>query len=245
MTRPQKRQALYPSIAGPIVRPSAPQLLERVQSPHQRIEIVRHPVYGHQLYIDGDLQISACDRAYNIAMIAPIISAGGCRRVAILGGGDGGVLHDLLRTAEITGQPPERVTLIDIDGEVLRLSRRYLRPLCADAFDHPRAAVIVGDAFAYIHRARELDAVIYDLTMDPVRTGQTRSAFIAEILGEIARALRPGGILSMQCGGENDGDLQTEIRAVVARHFTDIVEQRVLVPSYEELWTFLAARRPQ
>lgn len=241
MTRPQKRRLPYLSAPASF----SPQLLEKVQSPYQRIEIWRHPLYGNQLYIDGDLQISACDRAYNIALIAPVIAAGCTQRVAILGGGDGGVLHDLLRTAEITGRPLERATLVDIDAEVIRLARRYLRPLCADAFDHPHTELIVGDAFAYIQRARELDAVIYDLTMDPVRAEQSRSAFIAEVIAATAKALRPGGVLSMQCGGENDVALQAEIRAVAARHFTDVVEQRVLVPSYEELWSFLAARKPK
>lgn len=245
MTRPQKRQVLTPAVGGGEFRElSRSRLLARSRSPYQTIEVVRHPLYGNQLYIDGDLQISACDRAYNIAMIAPVIAAGHCRRVAILGGGDGGVLHDLLRTAEITAQPLERVTLVDIDAEVIRLARCYLKPLCDDAFTHPRAEVIVGDALAYIGQARDLDAVIYDLTMDPVRSGQTLSAFVAEIVSHMARALRPGGVLSMQCGGERDAPLQAEIRAAVARDFTDVVEQRVLVPSYEELWTFLAARKP-
>ncbi len=244
MTRPQKRQALSTDIGGEISVHPGIQLLERSCSAYQTIEVVHHPLYGNQLYIDGDLQISACDRTYNIAMIAPVVAAGHCRHVAILGGGDGGVLHDLLRTAEITAQPLERATLVDIDAEVIRLARRYLKPLCDDAFAHPRAEVIVDDAYAYIARARDLDAVIYDLTMEPVRAGQRLSAFMAEIIPHMARALRPGGILSMQCGGENDRDLQAEIRAVVARHFTDIIEQCVLVPSYEELWMFLAARKP-
>jgi spermidine synthase/spermine synthase len=221
-------------------------LLAQARSPYQTIEIRRHPFYGNQLYIDGDLQISASDRAYNIAMIAPVIAAPQpARRVAILGGGDGGVLHDLLRTAEITHRSLERVTLVDIDPEVIRLARGYLKPLCDDAFDHPRAEVIIGDALAFIAAARHLDAVIYDLTMDPVRAGQTREEFLCEILSSIARALVPGGVLSMQCGGEHDEAMRQTVHAALAREgFTDIVEQRVLVPSYEELWTFLAARRP-
>ncbi len=248
MTRPQKRQALSPAVGAgseAIALPEDVRLVERLRSRYQTIEIRRHPLYGNQLYIDGDLQISACDRAYDIAMIAPVIAAGRARRVAILGGGDGGVLHDLLRTAEITRQPLERVTLVDIDPEVIRLARRYLKPLCDDAFDHPRAEVLADDALAYIAAARGLDAVIYDLTMDPLRAGQTREAFLHEILSWIARALAPGGVLSMQCGGERDEPMRETVRAALAREgFVDIVEQRVLVPSYEELWTFLAARRP-
>lgn len=218
--------------------------LERIQSAYQDIAILRHPVYGNQLHIDGDLQISASDHAYNTAMTAPLIAARDCRRVAILGGGDGGVLNELLRAAAATGLAFERVTLIDIDPAVVRLARRYLGGISGDAFDHPRAEILSGDAFAYIRDARALDAVVYDLTMDPVREDQSRDAFIAEIVGQMATALRPGGVLSMQAGGIHDGELIGKIHRAVERSFSDVLEQKVLVPSFGELWTFIAARKP-
>lgn len=222
-------------------RAAAPQLIEAIQSRYQRIEVRRHPRYGNQLYIDGDLQVSECDQAYNLAMIAPVIGAGDCRRVAILGGGDGGVLHALLRAP---GAENVQATLIDIDGEVIAAARRHLRAFCGNAFDHARAKIVIGDALAYLARARELDAVIYDLTVEPVRAGQTRRAFITEVVAAMAEALRPGGVLSMQAGGREEADLVQEIRAAVGARFTDVIEQRVLVPSFEDLWTFVAARRP-
>lgn len=218
--------------------------IERVQSAYQRLEIMRHPIYGNQLYIDDDLQISACDHAYNTAMTAPLIAEKDCRRIVILGGGDGGVLNELFRAANARGLALERVTLIDIDPDVVRLARRYLGAISGNAFDHPKAEVISGDAFAYIRRARDLDAIVYDLTMDPVREDQSRDAFIAEVVAQMAKALRPGGVLSMQAGGIYDGELIARIRDVVEQSFTDVIEQKVLVPSFEELWTFIAARKP-
>lgn len=216
-------------------------LIASVQSRFQRIEVRRHPRYGHQLYIDGDLQISESDQAYNLAMTAPLHVAGECARTAILGGGDGGVLHELLRAP---GTGVEGVTLIDIDPDVIALSERYLRSLCGDAFEHPRAKIVIGDALAYLERARDLDAVIYDLTVEPVRAGQSRAAFIQDVVRAMATALRPGGVLSMQAGGREEAALVAEIRAAVAARFTDVIEQQVLVPSFEDVWTFVAARRP-
>lgn len=218
--------------------------LEYVQSAYQHIEIRRHPAYGNQLHIDGDLQISASDHAYNTAMTAPLLAGRDCRRVVILGGGDGGVLNELLRGTAATGHVLERVTLIDIDPDVVRLARRHLRAIAGDAFEHPRAEILNGDAFAYVRTASALDAVVYDLTMEPVRAGQSREAFIGEIVAQIAAALRPGGVLSMQAGGTHDGELIGTIRAAVERHFSDVLEQKVLVPSFGELWTFIAARKP-
>jgi len=88
--------------------------------------------------------------------------------------------------------------------------------------------------------------------MEPVRDGQERLEFIAEVIAEVAESLRPGGVLSMQCCGEGEGhpelaaageQLLHEIRTEVNRHFNPPLEQQVLIPSFHELWTFLSARK--
>lgn len=218
----------------------------------QHALVSRHPRFGGQLYLDDDLQISESDTAYGVAMASPLPGLRRLERVAILGGGDGGVLNELLRTLEPLDALPSELTMIEIDPRVMALSREHLPALCGDAFDHPGANVITADAFAWIAQARDLDAVIYDLTMDPVREGQSRAQFITGIIGHIARALRPGGVLSMQCCGHGRDDARDRatrrevlplIRAAVDEHFIDRCEQDVLVPSYRDLWTFLSARR--
>lgn len=142
--------------------------------------------------------------------------------------------------------------MVEIDDRVIELSRKHLRAICGDAFRSPHAEIVVGDAFAWIDRARNLDAVVYDLTMDPVRHDQSRADFITRIIERIARALRPGGVLSMQCCGHGLHDAEDratrrevlpQIREAVDAHFTDRCEQDVLVPSYRDLWTFLSARK--
>lgn len=218
----------------------------------QQVRIARHPAFGGQLYLDGDLQISESDTAYGVAMTSPLLALRQRERIAILGGGDGGVLNELLRSLEPLGEMPGEVTMVEIDARVMALSRRYLPATCGDAFDSKDAHVVVGDAFAWIDRARDLDAVVYDLTMDPVREGQSRADFITTIIGRIARALRPGGVLSMQCCGHglHDADDRAArrevlplIRSAVDAHFSERCEQDVLVPSYRDLWTFLSARK--
>src|SRR5690606_35076948 len=194
----------------------------------QQVLVSRHPHFGNQLFLDEDLQISESDTAYGVAMTSPLLELERPARVAILGGGDGGVLNELLRTFEPLDAVPSELTMVDIDRRVIDLSRRHLPALCGDAFDSPHANVVVGDAFAWIARARDLDAVIYDLTMDPVREGQDRAGFISGIVAHMARALRPGGVLSMQCCGHGlrDADdratrreLLPLIREAVDSHF--------------------------
>lgn len=235
-----------PAQAGPLV-------LADEHTGLQQVRIVRDPVFGGQLYLDGDLQVSESDSAYGIAMVSPLLGLSRLSRVAILGGGDGGVLQELLRSAEPREDSPREVTMIEIDARVVELCRAHLPAVCGDAFTHPGANLVVGDAFAWIARARGLDAVVYDLTMDPVREGQSREDFIVGIVAMMARALRPGGVLSMQCCGHGRADagdraerrrLLPLIREAVDAHFVERCEQDVLVPSYRDLWTFLSARKP-
>jgi len=232
--------------------PDAPTLADE-HTGLQQVRIVRHPQFGGQLFLDGDLQISESDSAYGIAMVSPLLALRQLSRVAILGGGDGGVLCELLRSLDPLPHTPHELTMIEIDARVVELSRRHLPAVGGDAFDDPRAQVRIGDAFAWIDQARDLDAVIYDLTMDPLREDQSRDEFVAHIVARIARALRPGGVISMQCCGHGRADpadrierrrLLPLIREAIDTHFSDRCEQDVLVPSYRDLWTFLSARKP-
>ena len=226
--------------------------ITQVTSPWQSIEIRHHPKFGHQLVIDDDLQISESDRSYNVAMVSPLIMLGTFGRVAILGGGDGGVLRELLDIDQEQGRELETAVMIDIDVEVTRLAREYLPGLCGDAFDHPKSEIIIGDVFEYIENQKELDGVIYDLTIDPVREGQARREFLQELMQKVAQNLKTGGMLNMQCCGTRPFDEETgiarheimsDIETALKNDFHDFVEQRVFIPSYGEAWTFLAARR--
>ncbi|MDG5767524.1 hypothetical protein QA596_08625 [Balneolales bacterium ANBcel1] len=227
-------------------------IITRTTSPWQEIEIRYHEKFGHQLVIDNDLQISESDRSYNVAMVSPLVIMGTFGRIAILGGGDGGVLYELLEIDRQQSRALEKAVMIDIDEEVMRLSQKYLPGLCGDAFDHPKAEVITGDVFDYMETLDQLDSVIYDLTIDPVREGQTRAEFLSGLMKKVAGSLKPGGMFNMQCCGtrpfdEETGvardDIMRDIRNALNPHFSSFVEQRVFIPSFLEAWTFLAARK--
>lgn len=234
--------------SNPVLRP---ELFLREQSIYQLIELRRHPIYGVQLFLDSDLQISSSDASYNTAMVSPILGVSHLNQVAILGGGDGGVLGELLANPTTRHNTNLKVDLVDIDERVIALSKEHFAEFSRGGFHDSRANVISGDAFGYIYMMRGLDAVIYDLTMDPIRDDQSRAEFIAEIMHNISISLRPGGILSMQCCSADgvevpdspNGELLAAIIDAARRGFVEIKTQRVYVPSYEEMWTFLSARK--
>ncbi len=218
----------------------------------QKIEIRKHPKYGNQLVINDDLQISESDRSYNVAMVCPLLSLESFPRVAILGGGDGGVLHELIETDRIYNRGLKKAIMLEIDEEVIRLSKEHLPAISNSAFDHPKAEIIIGDVLKLINSYENLDAIIYDLTIDPVREDQTRAEFLNELMQKVARSLKPGGILNMQCCGTQSYDpetgiyrkeIMTDIKNALINDFHNFLEQRVFIPSFGEAWTFLAAER--
>ncbi len=241
------RTALIPQ---PAVEGSAS--IIKISSPYRLIEIKQHPNYGNLLVIDNDLQIAESDHAYGRAMALPLTRSTPIERVLIMGGGDGGVLQELLRAADNFGWPMQEAVMVDIDSEVIQNCRKFLPRLNAGAFNDRRTQVLITDVFSHLKHQRNLDAVICDLTMTPFGDNLSQTDFIAETLANIAQSLRSGGVLSMQCCGEGkigplDGEenqlLLENIRHQVDRFFVQRREEKVAIPSYREDWTFLSARK--
>ncbi len=208
-------------------------------SKYHKIEVVDNENFGRMLFLDGDLQLAEKDvHLYNQAMVAPLLSKNKLGRVAILGGGDGGVLNELLK------HDPGRVTLIDIDGEVIETARKYFTNVCGHAFDDPRAEIVVGDANEYLENHSGFEAVIYDLTTDPeLLTNKDKRHFMSEMLAKVRRSLVPGGLLSMQCCSEHDLHTFDVIKEILAENFESPSFKTVFIPSYCEPWVFASAIR--
>jgi len=137
-------------------------IVHAATSPYQRI-VVTAGAGGHtRLFLNGNLQFDSRDEhRYHEALVHPAMAAhGGPRRVAILGGGDGLALREVLRHASV-----ERVWLVDLDPAVTQLFAREprLAALNAQALASPRVSVVNADAFAWLESVDErFDVVIVD-----------------------------------------------------------------------------------
>ncbi|RFA30601.1 spermine synthase [Alkalilimnicola ehrlichii] len=215
-------------------------ILEDVHSGYQHIVIAEDPRFGRLLYLDDDLQIAESDEVYNQAMIEPLVDTDNLGEVLILGGGDGGVLKAAVQHGS------EHAVMVDIDAQVVDLCRTYLPKMCEDAFAADNGELVIGDAFAYLDRDQRYDAIVYDLTMQPVRADQTRKEFIHEILDKVASRLKPEGVFSMQCCGAEEHTLRREIRNGLETYFAQSEQRIVDVPSYlPERWVFASATGPR
>jgi S-adenosylmethionine decarboxylase proenzyme len=118
------------------------------------------------VYLDGILQSRYYgDSAYHEALVHPaLFSHPNPKRVAIIGGGEGATLREVLKHSTI-----DTVTMIEVDEDMVKLSKQYLpewsdcsmivgsTPSC---FDDPRAEVIYADAIDWMtSRFAEADRV--------------------------------------------------------------------------------------
>ncbi|HEU4711684.1 MAG TPA: polyamine aminopropyltransferase [Pyrinomonadaceae bacterium] len=140
----------------------ADEIVYTKDTPYQRIVITRGRA-GFQLFLNGNLQFSSTDEyRYHEALVhPPMLLANNPKRVLVLGGGDGLALREVLKYPSV-----EKVTLVDLDPDMTRLSSRF--PLLANlnkrSFDDPRVQVLNEDAFIWVEDTSEgrYDAAIVD-----------------------------------------------------------------------------------
>jgi spermidine synthase len=203
--------------------------LARVKSEFQDILVFESHTHGRVMTLDGVVQITEADEFVYQEMLAhvPLLAHGAAKRVLIIGAGDGGVLKRVLQHRTV-----ERATMVEIDGEVIRLAKEHLPGIGGDAWTDPRARVIVGDGIDHVRQAEDgsYDVVIVDST-DPIGVGEV--LFTDEFYANCARVLTERGLVVNQCGVpfmQADELRETSLRR--AKAFPDVHAYVAAVPTY-------------
>ena len=134
-------------------------------SPYQRIVVTHGAGEGHagyRLFLNGNLQFAQRDEyRYHEALVHPAMAAhGGARKVAVLGGGDGMAVREILKYPLV-----QSVTLVDLDPAMTTLfsQQAALVQLNQGALLSPRVKVINADAFSWLETSTEsFDVIIVD-----------------------------------------------------------------------------------
>lgn len=169
-------------------------ILHHEQSKFQDVLVFESTTYGNVLVLDGVIQCTERDEFSYQEMIAhlPLASHPDPKRVLVIGGGDGGVLREVVKHSSV-----EEVILCDIDEAVPRVSSKYL-PKMAAGLTHPKVKVIIGDGFAFLKEETNkaaFDCIITD-SSDPV--GPAEALFQPPFFKLLKEALKPGGHISTQ-----------------------------------------------
>jgi len=171
------------------------EVLFELDSGHQHLLIFRNAMFGTVLALDGVVQTTEKDEFIYHEMLThvPIVSHGACRKVLIIGGGDGGILREVCRHPAVTS-----ITQVEIDPAVIELSRKYLPNHSRGAFDDPRLTLVIDDGVRFVQECGErFDVIISDST-DP--HGPAEALFTSPFYAGVKRCLEPDGIFVAQNG---------------------------------------------
>jgi len=169
--------------------------LHSSQSPYQKIEVYETKNFGNLLTLDGKTMVCDLDEFVYHEVMAhiPLAVLPKCQKVLIIGGGDGGIVRELVRHPFI-----EQIDLVEIDAQVVQVSEQYF-PNCTSGLKDPRVKVHFADGFVF------LDNVIRDrLTYDLIIVDSTdpedfaSNLFTSDFYGKVKVALAPHGILMNQ-----------------------------------------------
>lgn len=161
----------------------------------QKLEIFDNALLGRVMTLDGIVQTTEKDEFVYHEMLThvPLLAHPQPKRVLIIGGGDGGILREVLKHSCV-----EQVTMVEIDAAVIEMAKRYFPGHSAGAFDDPRLQLVIGDGVAFVNETNDsFDVVISDST-DPYGPGE--ALFSADFYTAIRRCLRDGGVFVAQNG---------------------------------------------
>ncbi|WP_339160639.1 spermidine synthase [Bacillus sp. FSL M8-0277] len=208
--------------------------LHTEQTDFQHLEMVETEEFGNMLFLDGMVMTSEKDEFVYHEMVAhvPLFTHPNPENVLVVGGGDGGVIREILKHPSV-----KKATLVDIDGKVIEYSKKFL-PSIARKLDDPRVDVKVGDGFMHIAEAdNEYDVIMVDST-EPV--GPAVNLFSKGFYAGISKALKEDGIFVAQTDNPwFTPELITNVQRDVKEIFPITKLYTANIPTYPSgLWTF-------
>lgn len=203
----------------------------------QDLEVHDFTDYGRVLRLDGVFQTSDRDEFLYHEPLAhvPGIAMGGPKKALVIGGGDGGMVEELLKYPTL-----EKAVMVELDEGVVDASKKYLPKISNGVFDSPKMELLIEDGVAYIQNTKEkFDQVILDLT-DPM--GPSAALYTKEFYTSINSILNPGGALSLHIESpvtrpDIFGSLFWTLKSV----FQVVRPMLNYVPLYGTLWGYASA----
>lgn len=161
---------------------------------HQHLMIFENAQLGRVMTLDGIVQTTEADEFIYHEMLThvPMLAHGNAKRVLIIGGGDGGMLREVIK------HPIKHVTQVEIDQAVVDMAIEYLPKHSAGAYDDARLNLVIADGMDFVKNTDEkFDVIISDST-DPIGPGEV--LFSDNFYAQAKRCLNEGGILVTQNG---------------------------------------------
>lgn len=208
--------------------------LHSEQTDFQKLDMIETDQFGTMLVLDGMVMTTDADEFVYHEMVAhiPLFTHPNPKKVLVVGGGDGGVIREVLKHPSVV-----KAILVEIDGKVIEYSKKYL-PNIAGELENARVEVQVDDGFMHIHNHKnEYDVIMVDST-EPV--GPAAKLFEKGFYQGIYEALTQEGIFVAQSDNPwFHADLIKSVFADVKDIFPITRLYTANIPTYPSgLWTF-------
>ncbi len=210
------------------------------QSKFQSIDIINTNSFGVCLVLDGKIQSSEHDEfIYHETLVHPaMLTHPEPEKVLIAGGGEGATLREVLAHRSV-----KKVTMVDLDKEVVDICRRFLPSFHQNSFDDPHLELQFADARDFLEKNKDsFDVIILDLP-DPIAEGPARLLYTREFYHLVKQRLDPEGIMSVQAEPATYHDLQefAAIANTLKSVFPVVRVYQTHIPSFASMWGFITA----
>ncbi|XP_033318105.1 spermine synthase isoform X2 [Bombus vancouverensis nearcticus] len=218
-------------------------LVFEARSPYQKVQIVHSKSLGNLLVLDELQNISEADLIYTETLMQRGKENYTGKEIVILGGGDGGLLWELLK------EKPKFVTMLEIDDVVIKACSQHMRSICGNCLDKRKGEnyeIIVGDCVKtlahMIEEGQQFDYVFGDLTDIPISPTPHGDAwdFIRLILNSSMKVLKSTGKFMTHGNGASCPESLEMYEQVLSQLCVPIAftKDSAFVPSFFEDWVF-------
>ncbi|KAK0171397.1 hypothetical protein PV328_009135 [Microctonus aethiopoides] len=223
-------------------------LVFEARSPYQKVQIVHSKSLGNLLVLDELQNMSEADLIYTETLMQRGKENYIGKEIVILGGGDGGLLWELLK------EKPKHVIMLEIDDVVIKACSQHMRSICGDCLDKKKGdnyEIIVGDCVKalthMIEEGRQFDYVFGDLTDIPISTTPHGDAwdFIRLILNSTMKVLKPSGKYMTHGNGASCPEALAMFEEELSQLSVPVKfkKDHAFIPSFFEDWIFYQVSR--
>ncbi|MGI2260778.1 polyamine aminopropyltransferase [Shewanella sp. GXUN23E] len=204
------------------------QVLFEQKTDQWHLSIFSNARMGKVMALNGAIQTTERDEFIYHEMLThvPVLAHGEVKSVLIIGGGDGGMLREVVKHAGI-----ERITMVEIDAAVVDMCKTWFPEHSQGAYEDPRVNLVIDDGMAFVANTKQqFDVIISDCT-DPVGPGEV--LFSSDFYAACKRCLKAGGIFVAQNGVPfmQVEELQDTVRRM-SSYVKETTFYQAAVPSY-------------
>lgn len=219
------------------------QVIYAEQTPYQHLALTRN-TDDLRLYINRVIQFSSRDeyRYHEALALVPAASVAHCRRVLILGGGEGLLAREVLKIPGV-----ESITIVDLDQRVFDLATQHPAVVAVNqgALADPRVHQRADDAALFLR----FDTLQYDLILAdlPDPGNEAIARLYSTYFFKLARQrLAPDGVFATQATSpfHSRKAYWCIYQTIQAAGFAAVYPYHVYVPSFGDWGFVMAAHKP-